>query len=214
MTVDNELNTYTGVNAEAGSIDIINFKQQTAINSLTIASKDGKGNHLGIYTAGVGSAVANVAANALSVDAGSSLTTNLTLTNDATLTLSGFGDNAATINGNLTLGAELKLAGEEFLEALGNLESGEMLKILNVEGAFSGLEADLSIAADAIIEEQPLIVGYTTSNYYSSLNVGDYALIFQGTELFIKNTATIPEPTTATLSLLALTALAARRRRK
>ena len=139
---------------------------------------------------------------------------NLTLTDGATLTLSGFGDNAATINGNLTLGAELKLAGEEFLEALGNLESGEMLKILNVEGAFSGLEADLSIAADAIIEEQPLIVGYTTSNYYSSLNVGDYALIFQGTELFIKNTAPIPEPTTATLSLLALTALAARRRRK
>ncbi len=139
---------------------------------------------------------------------------NLTLTDGATLTLSGFGDNAATINGNLTLGAKLKLAGEEFLEALGNLESGEMLKILNVEGAFSGLEADLSIAADAIIEEQPLIVGYTTSNYYSSLNVSDYALIFQGTELFIKNTAPIPEPTTATLSLLALAALAARRRRK
>ena len=214
LTVDNELNTYTGVNAEAGSIDIINFKQQTAINSLTIASKDGKGNHLGIYTAGVGSAVANVSANALSVDAGSSLTTNLTLTGGATLTLSGFGDNAATINGNLTLGAELKLAGEEFLEALGNLESGEMLKLFEVTGEFSGLEATLSIAADAIEETQPLIAGYDATNYYSSLNVGDYALVFQQSALFIKNTATIPEPTTATLSLLALTALAARRRRK
>ena len=214
LTVDNELNTYTAINAEVGSIDIINFKQQTTVNSLTIASKDGVGNYLGIYTAGVGSAVADVSTNALTVGENSTLNANLTLTDKATLTLNGYGANAATINGNLTLGAELQLAGEEFLEELGKLNAGEMLKLFEVTGEFSGLEATLSIAADAIEETQPLIAGYDATNYYSSLNVGDYALVFQQSALFIKNTATIPEPTTATLSLLALAALAARRRRK
>lgn len=216
LTVDNELNTYTGVNAEAGSIDIINFKQQTAINSLTIASKDGKGNHLGIYTAGVGSAVANVSANALTMDSVSSLSANLTLTDGATLTLNGYGkENTATITGDLTLGAELKLAGEEFLKELGTLEAGEMLKILNVQGTFSGLEADLSIAADAIMEATPLLKSIVDANtYFSSLNVENYKLLFENGALYIQYVNPIPEPTTRALSLLALAALAARRRRK
>ena len=145
---------------------------------------------------------------------------NLTLGAGTVLTLNGYGDDAATINGTLSLGSDMQLNGvEQLLNDLAAQEAGanglKSLKLFNVVSVdFGDVEATLAMAADALEEEQPLIAGYDASKYFSSLDVGAYALIFQHSALYLQTTAPIPEPTTATLSLLALTALAARRRRK
>ena len=167
-----------------------------------------------------GGTVNIVSAGSVVVGKDSVLNGNLTLGAGTALTLNGYGDNAATINGTLTLGTGMQVSGlEQLLNDLAAQEAGadglKSLKLFNVTTVdFGTVEATLAMAADALEEEQPLIAGYDASKYFSSLDVGAYALIFQNSALYLQTTAPIPEPTTATLSLLALTALAARRRRK
>ena len=168
-----------------------------------------------------GGTVSIGSAGSVVVGKDSVLNGNLTLGAGTALTLNGYGDDAAaTINGTLSLGSDMQLNGVEQLLADLNAQAvGEnglkSLKLFNVVSVdFGDVEATLAMAADALEEEQPLIAGYDASKYFSSLDVGAYALIFQNSALYLQTTAPIPEPTTATLSLLALTALAARRRRK
>lgn len=56
--------------------------------------------------------------------------------------------------------------------------------------------------------------GFVDAKNSSSLAAGEYALALDGTQKYQLVAHIIPEPTTATLSLLALAGLAARRRRK
>ncbi len=195
------------------SLNQLSLFDTTNATGGTLSVGSANGGTVSIVSAGdkVGSVV---------VGKGSVLNGNLTLGAGTALTLNGYGDNAATINGTLTLGTGMQVSGlEQLLNDLAAQEAGtdglKSLKLFNVtEVDFGTVEATLAMAADALVEEQPLIAGYDASNYFSTLSVGEYALVFQNSALYIQATAPIPEPTTATLSLLALTALAARRRRK
>ena len=220
ISAGNGFNNFTAIHAEQGNIILKGYgaqKQQGIVNNLSIND----GLTIEAYTNWQDTlTAATIEATAFTVGEKSILKANLTLTDGATLTLNGYGSNAATINGTLSLGSDMQLNGVEQLLADLNAQAvGEnglkSLKLFNVVSVdFGDVEATLAMAADALEEEQPLIAGYDASKYFSSLDVGAYALIFQHSALYLQTTAPIPEPTTATLSLLALTALAARRRRK
>ncbi len=123
-------------------------------------------------------------------------------------------DGAITINGGLTLGQGLTLSGD-ILADIRNLQSGQSLTLV------SGLES-LAVQTQELVrsvEYTTVMDGYEVqaSEYFSNL-AGNTGLVMRydseaGT-VSICNTPAVPEPTTATLSLLAFAALAARRRRK
>ena len=119
-----------------------------------------------------------------------------------------------TINGALTLGLGMQLAGN-ILAEVQNLQVGESLTLV------SGLES-LAVQTQELVrsvEYTTVMDGYEVqaSEYFSNL-AGNTGLVMRydgeaGT-VSITHTQAVPEPTTATLSLLALAALAMRRRRK
>ena len=119
-----------------------------------------------------------------------------------------------TINGALTLGQGMQLAGN-ILAEVQNLQVGESLTLV------SGLES-LAVQTQNLmrsVEYTTVMDGYEVqaSEYFSNL-AGNTGLVMRydseaGT-VSICNTPAVPESTTATLSLLALAALAMRRRRK
>ncbi len=121
-------------------------------------------------------------------------------------------DGAITINGGLTLGQGLTLSGD-ILADIRNLQAGQSLTLV------SGLES-LAVQTQELMRS----VEYTTvlsgqelsaADYFSNLQgVGTLVLEYNEASGTMSITATVPEPTTATLSLLALVGLCARRRRK
>ena len=123
-------------------------------------------------------------------------------------------DGETTINGALTLGLGMQLAGNVLTEVQ-NLQVGQSITLV------SGLES-LAVQTQNLmrsVEYTTVMDGYEVqaSEYFANL-AGNTGLVMRydseaGT-VNITQTMTVPEPATATLSLLALAALAARRRRK
>ena len=138
------------------------------------------------------------------LEGGATLNASLTLADGATLDMDALDVGAVTLNGALTFGGQVTM-GDKLLGILSEMSGWEESVTL-----FTGL-TDLvlpAVAADDAADR--LWVGDVFSNlagdehYYFNYkaDVGSLSVVF------------IPEPTTATLSLLALAALAARRRRK
>ncbi len=137
--------------------------------------------------------------------AGSVLNMSLTLAAGSSLEMSGITDSAGvTLNGALTFGGQVQM-GTALLADVLALGKGESLRL------FTGDGLSVSMGNTALTEAR---VGEYFSNsalasmencYVTYTNVGNVG------SLVIVN---VPEPTTTTLSLLALSALVARRRRK
>lgn len=134
--------------------------------------------------------------------------TTLTLGDGATLTLGGA---LAASDGNtftLTLGGKVTLDfTTEVKAAIADLSMGTTLDVLLATNVNFG-------------DGTSLLSGATASDYItlasdSGLALTDSSqLILSGDNLLLTGAVTVPEPATATLSLLALAALCARRRRK
>ena len=130
----------------------------------------------------------------LSVGKGATLNANVEFTADSSLSL----------GGTLTMGSELALASGMSLslsnDLLKQLYSGEEISL------FTGVDAlsidGKALAAGTYMEATDIFTGL--SDEYT------YYMSYDGSKVNLS----IPEPATATLSLLALAALAARRRRK
>lgn len=123
-------------------------------------------------------------------------------------------DGETTINGALTLGLGMQLAGNVLTEVQ-NLQVGQSIMLV------SGLES-LAVQTQSLmrsVEYTTVMDGYEVqaSEYFANL-AGNTGLVIrydsEGGTVSITQTMAVPEPTTVTLSLLALAALAARRRRK
>lgn len=135
----------------------------------------------------------------------STLNASLTLADGATLDMMSLDAGAVTINGALTLGGQVKM-GEHLLAAVEELTCWEPGMVL-----FTGL-TDLVLPVAASEQESYRVLA---SSVFSNVENPDlyvtYHVVDNVGSLLVMN---VPEPATSTLSLLALTALALRRRRK
>lgn len=135
-------------------------------------------------------------------------TTTLTLSDGATLTLGGAlaGPDDGTFT--LTLGGKVTLDfTTEVKAAIADLSMGTTLDVLLATNVNFGDGTSLQSGATAS--------EYITLASDSGLALTDSSrLILNGNNLLLTGAVTVPEPATATLSLLALAALCARRRRK
>ena len=204
LTVDNQHNTLAGVVASRGDINVLN-QETLSLNVLEVAT----GKSVGMYTGGnTSSAKAAVAVSSSAVfGAGAALTTaSLTLADGATLEMTSTVD-AVNLNGAaLTFGSGVHL-GENLLSDVLALGCGESLALFTGVGEFS-----LPIvAAVTELESSRVLANSVFSNVQSESLYVEYRVEDNVGSLLVLN---VPEPATSTLSLLALAALAARRRRK
>ena len=136
----------------------------------------------------------------------STLLANLEMADGSTLNVNGGNEMALTLGSKFTIadGSHVNLD-ETTIAALSQLQDGEKLNLIvakeQTELSYGGNGYNGMSYDDLFVRTEALTGAYTV---YA--NGGAFGLM--------KSTSPIPEPTTGTLSLLALMALAARRRRK
>lgn len=149
--------------------------------------------------------------NSATLEGGSTLSGGLDLTSTQTLTVNRTGEGSIALGGGLILpaGGGITLSGD-ILGALASLGTGKSLEL------FTGVTS-LTLGSDTyqLGTELSATAATDLTNYFNITNVeaGSYMLGYTGGGV-VYIQSNIPEPATATLSLLALAALAARRRRK
>ena len=153
--------------------------------------------------------------NTLTAGEGATLNADLVMQKGSVLDVS-----AAQGSNGLTMGSSVflengNLLGENDLTLLGGLGYGEYYYLFNdVEDLYINGEH-----VDKLDFQDEQHFDLDASQVFTNLNPQTYALVYNWTPVNGSNVGTIaitiiPEPTTGTLSLLALAALAARRRRK
>lgn len=178
----------TDIAAISGNVAVTNLAA-LSLDTLTIAA----GEQVGVYTG-----------NEMTEDAVAELTVK------GTLTVGGAG---ASLNANLTLGSgsvlDLSAGSALTLGCTLGLEDGLtfVLSEQQLNDLTTGGSVLLMDGVDALSGTLP--TSFTVTDSVGQAFGGPVALTYQGTELRL-----VPEPATATLSLLALAGLAARRRRK
>ena len=210
LTINNGGNTLTGLHATGGNINVAAAASLDLTNLVIDVQKS--------ITSSAAMSVNSLA----QFESGATLNADLTLATGATVNLGG---EDFTLNGALTLQTGLTLGGNA-LEAVKGLAVGESYTLfsgvtnLQLEQAVT-LNNMRSLAAqkNEAVSYKTLMNGVQASaaDYFRNLsgNTG-LMLSYNSTDgsVSITLTAAIPEPATSTLSLLALSALAARRRRK
>lgn len=196
--VDNAANTLTAIIAAGGDIMALNKAEHT-LQELKIGASLTVGAYKGSALSAANEAVIKVAQLAV-FGQGATLNADLVMQTGAELKM----------DGTLTMGSDVRL--EEGLTLSGELYNmllaeNEVVLIQGIDNLYLGAapEPVASITADDRI---------LAHLYFTNLSP-DYLLVYNVTEPGngILKIAAIPEPSSATLSLLALAALVARRRR-
>ena len=195
--------TLAGLKANGGNIDVMNATSLSVTDmvigdnaTVGVYSGADKKTEVSLYVGGRENAKAS-----LTIGSGATLNANLTVSY-AKLNFSG---------GPLVMGSTLTLFADGTSELLGIDLSMVTATGLTLFTGVDGFSTDWDPASDdaVTIDDAHDIFGNLTAGAYSLRYTGGK----DGDVLLIANTPT-PEPTTATLSLLALMGLAARRRRK
>ena len=198
LKVKNASDALTSIAVEAGSMNVYGTDTYD-LNDLKILSES----TLMLYEGdGTTEATVNVSGSA-TFAAGASLYANLVLSTGVNL------DIAA---GGLSMGSSVSLQegvllADTVLARIHALSAGEHLTLFTgVDGLeLSGVDYAALLETDAVL----------ASSFFSNIGSDDYLIIYTGAaEGTLGIVRLVPEPATATLSLLALCGLVARRRRK
>ncbi len=133
------------------------------------------------------------------------LNTSLTLAEGSTLDMTDLGAGSVTLNGALTFGGKVTM-GENLLATVGTMYGWQELELFTGLSGGVNLPSVTEAASDGKVLASEVFTNVNNAQLYVTYQVIDNV----GSLLVVH----VPEPTTATLSLLALAALAARRRRK
>lgn len=200
LHLNNANNDLARINVTDGTANIHGAEEYT-LAQLQAATKVEVGFFAGATKDTTTKATVTVNNTAL-LDGGAVLNTSLTLADGATLEMTELEAGAVTLSGALTFVGQVEL-GKTLHASVESLGYGEMLNL------FTGASA-VTVGTDELgsarVQAGTVFSNVDNANLYVEFRMsGDVG------SLLVVN---IPEPTTSTLSLLALAALAARRRRK
>ena len=204
LNVTNGANTLSGVVASAGDVTLQNLAAHTSLNLLEIAA--GRTVNAYVGTNADQKQGVSVAATGTALLSGTAtLNTSLTLAAGATLDIAALDAGAVTINGALTFGGQVQM-GEQLLAMVDSM-TGWKESVTLFTGLTDGVTLPVTVSdADALVKASDVFSNVQNNSLYVSYQVIDNV----GSLMVVH----VPEPATTTLSLLALAALAARRRRK
>lgn len=202
LTVTNADNTLNGVVAYGGDITLQNLQAATSLNLLEIAA----GRTVSATTANGGNSNITVRDHVL-LGGGATLHSSLTLADGAKLEMDNIQSEVAIVTGALTFAGQVTM-GDKLLAILDEMSSWENHELTLITGldsfTFHGVE----------VEDGSMLQANTYfSNVSDTLSVS-YRVSGDVGSLVLVSMDVVPEPTTSTLSLLALAGLCARRRRK
>ena len=206
LTLSNGVSGVQHISAVKGDI----FMKNMGANPLSVESMTiGEGQQVGLYTGSVADPVQEAAVSISGVLSakGGTVLSNLAMADNSTLDLVG---GQMTMAGNLSFGSNIYLdaATMASLDALAVGDTYEI--ILRADGAQITGDFDGKWYGEIFSRVSPTPAGGSPYELQ-----GDYQLIInEGGNVAFRKVSDTPEPTTGTLSLLALCALAARRRRK
>ena len=203
LSLNNETNDLGKIMVQSGSAAIHGAGAYT-LAKLQAATKVDVGFYMGATNDTTTKSSVTVTGTALLGGGATLNTTCLTLAAGATLDMDNLNVGAVTLNGALTFGGKVQM-GENLLDTVGSMTGYESLTL------FSGLTGANPLAAMPADAAGMVQVSEVFSNVQNNTLYVSYQVIDNVGSLMVVN---IPEPTTTTLSLLALSALAARRRRK
>ena len=189
-SIDNYGGQVTLLNVSGGSFELSELSLFTTI--------------VAAYTDSTSTTEATVTITDALIAGGGTLLANLTLVGNSTLDVNG-GDASA-----LTLGSLLTVDNSD---GLVNLDDATLAAI---SGLNEGDRVTLVKGLNGTSFSTNLTHGEEAGLHFNlgSINGSDYMVFVTDSAMGIEKTSSVPEPTTGTLSLLALMALAARRRRK
>ena len=204
ISLPNGYNKLSDVEARKGNINLQWGEGQHQLNTLYINDSLAVGAHInGDILTDLANLGTITVTQAITVGADTSVYSNLVINSGASLTM----DGAMNLYGTLTLNTGLELDGE-LLTQIKGLTKGDSLAIFNhVSDLVLGEVTETAV----MTLDTESIPGVDASPYFTNLDEGLYYITFENNTVSIYSN--VPEPTTATLSLLALAALAARRRR-
>lgn len=202
LVVSNTGNTISGVVASGGDISLQNLAAATSLNLLEVAA----GNTVSAHVGEASSQSQNIVVSGIAQLSGTAtLNTDLTLLDGATLEMDNLNAGAVNLNGSLTFGNSITM-GDKLLAIVNEINSWDESVTL-----FTGISDMAGLPTTGSSTDSKVLASEVFSNVRNKQVYITYQVINNVGSLMIVH---VPEPTTATLSLLALAGLAARRRRK
>ena len=224
-TISGSMANFNGnVDVEAGVLNIMNAAS-VAVQDVTI----GANGTLGVYngteatpgTTNEGTLTIQGTQTLTAAGAGATLNANVVMAEGSNLDVSGTGGMGLLMGSSVTInpGNNLTVDGSADVDSyLRNYFGGDTHKLYTLFEGTAGDPLQLYIG-DQKVENDITFTDWTkydmdASTIYTNLQAQTYYLVYDGSNVGMVAIGLIPEPTTSTLSLLALCALAARRRRK
>jgi hypothetical protein len=201
LTVSNTANSLSGVVASGGDMTLMNLAAATSVDLLEIAA--GKTVNACVGSNSDSKAALTVTGSALLCGGSTLNAASLTLADGATLDMENLAG-GAVMNGALTFAGKVQ-AGNKLLSILSELNEWEESQVL-----ITGL-SKVTLADVDMTEGQRVLASSVFSDVRNSTLHMEFQMVGDVGALLVIN---VPEPATSTLGLLALAALAARRRRR
>ena len=194
------------IDAQGGVLDMLK-QGSLSVKDVTIAN----GATVGAYTTAeadeMHETTLTISGTLAAKDANSKLNANVVMLGNSTLDVSATGGKGISLGSTLTINDTINLSEADFA-AVAGLGYGERYVLFNGVDSLTLDQTDF----EAITPEMQL----DAADWFKGLDPEQYYVVYDGSNVgqVAIFSAVAPEPTTSTLSLLALAALAARRRRK
>ena len=200
LVIDGTVAGVESITAESGDITLNKMSAEIQLNELSVGSKIVRVN-TSLADGGAAESTIKIATDGtISASTGGTLYANLTLLSGSTLDIT----DALTLGSTLTLDAQGGInLGSSLASEVAALEAGDSVTLIKA-------------ATGTILDYAGVNYNGAASAYFANVGEG-YQIVADGTHVAIQKTGSdpvVPEPTTGTLSLLALAGLMARRRRK
>ena len=215
LTVSGSMENFSGsIEARGGDINLLNQSAGLTVQDVTIAEGTTVSAYVDTEKLPEGEATLTIRNGGSMTAEGrnSKLNANLVMETGSTLDVSGTGGTGLALGSTLTLNPGMNLSQSDF-DTVQHLGIGGTYTLFNGvdELTLNGSTPAYVGQTDAITTEARV----DAADYYNNLERGQYYLVYNGSNVGqVAIFSTVPEPATSTLSLLALAALAARRRRK
>ena len=219
LRLNNANNDLARINVTGGTANIHGAEAGYQLNMLELAAGSQAGFYSGATTAETLTTSTLTVSQLAKFAEASTLNADLVLASGASLELGG----GMTLNGMLSLQTGLTLSGAVLSEVLG-LEAGESYELFTGVNDLLLQEVAAQYNLRAVAGQAEVGLTFASAADGTQVAAGDYftnladceglVLSYNAETGTVSLVQAVPEPTTAALSLLALAALAARRRRK
>ena len=205
--ISGSLSGFSGsIDARGGVLEMFN-QNSLNVQDVTIADGATMGAYVGTQKLDEYEATLTISGTLAAKGANGKLNANVVMETGSAMDASATGGNGISLGSSLTIQGDLHLSDDDF-EAVAGLGYGDRYVLFN---GVDSLTLDQTTYTEAITPEMQI----NAAGWFHGVEPEKYYVVYDGSNVGqVAIFCATPEPATSTLSMLALAALAARRRRK